>query len=201
MIFSAAYRWMRALARGAVGWLTVLPAIALALAVLVDRGPDGEPRVSLFPIALLAFDPFAWTCARNSLIFASLVTMFSMIGGVGLGLVLSQRRFPGRGVLRAAVVSMLAATPACLALGLVGIWGTHPPWPWPASMRGAASGSLSLDTWQGLPSWVLWIWAGLPSAMALVALGGGRRRWSASNRPGVMPPASRGRASSEPGGP
>ena len=42
----------------------------------VDRGPDGEPRFSLFPIALLAFDPFAWTCARNSLIFATALASF-----------------------------------------------------------------------------------------------------------------------------
>ena len=68
------YRWLRAAARGAVGLLTVLPALALAVAVLVDRGPDGELRVSFFPIALLAFDPFAWTCARNSLIFATALT-------------------------------------------------------------------------------------------------------------------------------
>ena len=56
------YRWLRAATRGVVGLLTVLPALALVVAVLVDLGPDGEPRFSLFPIALLAFDPFAWTC-------------------------------------------------------------------------------------------------------------------------------------------
>ncbi len=170
MLARAGYRWLHAAARGAVGLVTLLPAVALAIATLVDRGPDGEPRLSLFPIALLAFDPFAWTCARNSLIFASAVTAFSLLAGVGLAQILSARRFPGRGVLRAAASSMLAATPACLALGFLGISGTDAPRPWPAAMAEAARGSLSLETWRGLPSWALWVWAGLPSAVALVTL-------------------------------
>ena len=65
------YRWLRAATRGAVGLLTVLPALALLLAVLVDRGADGELRDLAFPLALFASDPFAWTCVRNSLIFAT----------------------------------------------------------------------------------------------------------------------------------
>jgi ABC-type Fe3+ transport system permease subunit len=170
MIVRAAYRWLRAAARGAVALLTVFPAVALAIAILVDRGPDGEPRVSLFPVALLALDPFAWTCARNSLIFATAVTVLALIGGVFLASVLSARRFPGRGAFHAAAASMLAATPACLALGFLGFLETSRSWPWPAWMREAASGSLSLESWRGLPSWALWIWAGLPTAIALVTL-------------------------------
>src|SRR5579883_1305216 len=163
-------RWQRAAARGAVGMLAVLPAIALVLAVLVDRGPDGEPRVSLFPAALLAWDPYAWTCARNSLIFAGSLTALSLVGGVGLGGALSGRRFPGSAALRVAVMSMLAASPACLALGLLGMWGGMQPWPGPESMRVAASGSLGLESWGGWPTWLLWIWASGPGAVALVAL-------------------------------
>jgi ABC-type Fe3+ transport system permease subunit len=150
--------------------LTVLPAIALAIAVLVDCGADGEPRVSLFPIALLAFDPFAWTCARNSLIFATVLTGLSLIGGLGIGWAISARPSRSRGVLRAAVSSMLAAPPACLAIGLLGIWYTPGRWAWPASLREAAAGGLSLESWSGWPKWLLWIWTSGPAAVALVAI-------------------------------
>jgi iron(III) transport system permease protein len=98
------------------------------------------------------------------------VTVSSLIVGVGLASLLSGRRFPGRGALKAAAASMLAALPACLALGVLGLWGTASPWPWPASMGEAVSGRPSLETWQGLPSWALWIWTTLPSAAALVIL-------------------------------
>jgi ABC-type Fe3+ transport system permease subunit len=162
------YGWLRAAARGAVGLLTVLPAIALVIAVLIDRGPDGELRVSLFPLALLTFDPFAWTCARNSLIFATALTALSLIGGIGIGWAISGPAYRGRAVLRAATSSMLAAPPSCLALGLIRIW--RMPGPWPNSPTVAASGRLSLEVWSGWPDWMLWIWASGPSAVALVAI-------------------------------
>ena len=161
---------MRAAARMAVGGLTVLPAIALAISVMVDRGPDGESRVSFFPIALLAFDPFAWTCARNSLIFATALTGLSLVGGLWLGSAMAGPPYPGRRLLRGAVSSMLAAPPAGLALGLVGSWGTNGLWPGPAAMREAASGGLSLESWGGWPAWLLWVWASCPGAVALVAI-------------------------------
>ena len=164
------YRWLRAATRGVVGLLTVLPALALAVAVLVDLGPDGEPRFSLFPIALLAFDPFAWTCARNSLIFATALTAVSLIGGIAIGSAISGRPGRGRTVLRAAVCSMLTAPPACLALGFIGLWGTAEPWAGPAAMSLAVAGGLSLESWRGWPAWLLWIWASGPAAVALVAI-------------------------------
>jgi iron(III) transport system permease protein len=195
--------------------LTVLPAIALVLAVLVDRGPDGEPRLSLFPAALLAWDPFAWTCARNSLIFASILTTLSLVAGVGLGGLLSGRRYPGSAALRAGVISMLAAPPACLALGFLGMWGGMRPWPGSESMRGATSGNLSLESWSGWPAWLLWTWASWPGAVALVALatasarerippswrdaarlagGGGLRTWLDVSWPLIRPAAARAAA-------
>ena len=158
------YRWLRAAARWAVGLLTALPAVALVLAVLVDRGPDGELRDPWFPLALFASDPFAWTCARNSLIFAAAVTIFSLIGGVGLGGILARRTFWSRGAGRAAVASLLAAPPAGLAIGFLGIGGTPQSWPWLHSLRDATTGGLSLESWSGLPLWGLWIWASLPCA-------------------------------------
>ena len=65
---------------------------------------------------------------------------------------------------------MLAAPPACLALGFIGVWGTPEPWAGPASMSLAVAGGLSLESWRGWPAWLLWIWASGPAAVALVAI-------------------------------
>lgn len=188
------FQWLRATTRWSVGLLTVLPSMALVAAVLVDRGPDGEARFSLFPIALLTFDPFAWTCARNSLIFATAVTVLAVTGGVAIGGAISGRPVRGRAVLRAAMSSMLAAQPACLALGLCGIWGASDPWGWPTSMRAAATGRLSLETWNGWPLWLFWICASAPSAVALVAIATAAARdriepawWDAARLAGAGP--------------
>ena len=67
------FRWFRAMARVVLGLILLAPVVALPLAVSFDRGPAGEARLSphLFPLVLWLFDDFAWTCARNSVIFAS----------------------------------------------------------------------------------------------------------------------------------
>ena len=82
-------RWLRSLARFVLGVVLIAPVVALPLAVSLDRGPAGETRLSphLFPLVLWLFDDFAWTCARNSLIFAVLVSLLSLaLGGVaGVG--------------------------------------------------------------------------------------------------------------------
>ena len=52
-------------------------------AILVDEGPLGEARASshFFPLVLWLFDDFAWTCARNSVIFALVVSVSSLVLG------------------------------------------------------------------------------------------------------------------------
>ena len=164
------FRGIKALARGSLGLVTVLPVATLVLGVFVDRGPGGEARLSFFPMALLALDPFVWTCAQNSVIFAGLVTATALIVGVGLGCLASRLGFWGRAVLRGTLASLLAASPMVLALGLVGIWGAPHPWPWPLQSGVASDAGVSLETWRGLPLWWLWIWSSLPSAIALVML-------------------------------
>jgi ABC-type Fe3+ transport system permease subunit len=163
-------RWMRSVTRGLLGSLTVVPVVALVLAVLLDRGPAGEVRGSFFPTALMALDPFVWTCARNSLIFAAVVTATALVAGVGLGWLMARLRFWGRTVPRAAAASSLAASPVILALGLVGIWGIPHSWPWPISARGAGDEGVSLEAWRGVPLWLFWIWSTLPGAVAMVML-------------------------------
>ena len=107
------FRWLRSLARCVLGAVLLAPAVALPVAIFVDRGPAGETRFSphLFPIALWIFDDFAWTCARNSVIFAVVVSLASLVGGVLRGWVIARRRFWGRWILRPLIVALMAVAP------------------------------------------------------------------------------------------
>ena len=80
------FRWVRATAKGMLGLIQIVPAAALILAVSFDRGPAGDARLSphLFPVVLWIFDDFAWTCARNSVLFALIVSLASLVVGVSL---------------------------------------------------------------------------------------------------------------------
>jgi iron(III) transport system permease protein len=162
--------WLRASTRAGLGVALGMPILALPLAVLWDRGPRGETRVSahLFPLALWLLDDFAWTCARNSLVFAVAVSTLSLLIGGILGWLVARRRFWGRGLWRTLLFALVAVAPAYLALGLVGLWGWPRPWPWPIAP--AIASGVSLESWLGLPLWCLWIWTTLPWGVALVAL-------------------------------
>lgn len=163
-------RWLRSLVMLVLGLLLVSPVVALPLAVLVDRGPVGEARIAphLFPLVLWLFDDFAWTCSRNSLIFAATVSLLSLaVGGVS-GWVVGRRRFWGRAPLRALLVALIVMPPAFLALGLESLFGTPRAWPWPFVVVDAGTGGVSLESWRGGPLWFEWIWTTLPAGIALV---------------------------------
>ncbi|MHB1557371.1 MAG: ABC transporter permease family protein, partial [Isosphaeraceae bacterium] len=164
------FRWARGAIGMVAGAIAVLPAAALGLAALVDRGENGELRPPWFPLALFVSDPFARTCVRNSLIFAVAVTVASLVLGVGLGMAVVRGRSWGRGAIRAMLASMLAASPACLALGIVGLLERRGAHEAPAAWRASAYGGVSLESWSGLPAWGWWAWATLPASVALVAL-------------------------------
>jgi ABC-type Fe3+ transport system permease subunit len=166
------FGWLRVTARGVCGLLRFLPALALVVAVVVDRGPGGEVRFSphLLPAVLWIFDDFAWTCARNSLIFAVVVALASLIAGVGVSWALARRRTWGGSVLRGMVGALIAAHPALLALGITGWAGEPHPWPWPFAAMPADGPGVSLESWAGLTLWAVWVWTTLPAAAALVAL-------------------------------
>jgi iron(III) transport system permease protein len=173
-MLSLSVRLMRMTARSVLGLLQLVPAVALILAVCFDRGPAGEPRFSphAFPVVLWIFDDFAWTCARNSVLFALVISLASLLIGVGLGWLLVRRRFWGRPVLHAAVLTVLAAPPAFVALGMLGLIGPPHPWPWPVAARsteGPGGPGASLESWAGLPLWIMWVWTTLPAAAAFVA--------------------------------
>jgi len=148
----------------------LVPVVAILLAILVDRGPSGNGRLSLFPLALVALDPFAWTCVRNSVIFASVSSFAALILGVGLGWIVARRRFWGRTALYGAVAALSAAAPAFLALGVVGLLGSPRGWPWPFSRSDVGSQGASLESWRGLTLWVVWVWTGLPGVVALIMM-------------------------------
>ena len=154
------------------GAILLAPAIALAAAIFVDRGPAGEPRLSthLFPVALWIFDDFSWTCVRNSVIFAALVSVASLVGGVFLGWFIARRLFWGRWILRPLIVALVTVAPAFLALGLLGVFGDPRPWPWPFAVVSEGIAGVSLESWNGLPLWIMWIWTTLPWGVAVVTL-------------------------------
>jgi ABC-type Fe3+ transport system permease subunit len=166
------FRWFRMTARGLVSLIQGLPVVALLVAVACDRGPAGGPRLSLhvFPVVLWIFDDFAWTCARNSVFFGLLVSLLALVVGVGLSWVIARRRFWGRPILRAAVTALPAVPPAFAALGILGLLGEPQAWPWPLKSAIAGEAGASLESWRGVPLWIVWLWTTLPGAAVLVAL-------------------------------
>jgi len=192
--------------------LLVAPLIALFLTVLLDRAPDGDVRLSRFPLALLAVDSLVPTCMRNSAVFAAALALSSLGLGVALGWVLGRRSFWGRPLWQGAVLGLLAASPAILALGIVGLFGPVHTWPWPFANSGRTNIGVSLESWSGLGLWLAWLWSSLPAATALVAaaatsaverlepswedaarLGGASpfRAWRTVSWPLIRPPAAR----------
>jgi ABC-type Fe3+ transport system permease subunit len=210
-------RWLRSLVRFALGLVLLSPVVALPVAVLLDRGPAGETRISphLFSLVLWIFDDFAWTCSRNSLIFATVISLLSFGFGGALGWIVGRRRFWGRGILSGFVIALLAVPPAFLALGLDALLGAPRPWPWPFLTMDERAGGASLESWRGLALWIEWLWTTLPWGVALVMVvtaaaverlepswedaarltGAGRfRAWRALSWPLVRPSSARAAA-------
>jgi iron(III) transport system permease protein len=145
----------------ALGVVVLAQAVALAPAALLDRGPGGDVRATLFPAALAAFDPFLWDCARNSLVAAVAVTFGSLVLGVGLAWVVVRWRFWGRAPLTALVLAAVVVPPAFSALGLRMVFGPSGPW------HGAGSAVAALVRCDA--RWLGFVWAGLSVGVPLVA--------------------------------
>jgi iron(III) transport system permease protein len=151
--------------------MQLAPALLLLVAIMVDQGPAGEARASphFFAVVLWLFDDFAWTCTRNSIIFAVLVSVASLLLGLGLRCALARLGTWGQRVFGAAVLLVSAVSPAFLALGLSGLLGEPQRWPWPIAAVDAGSAGASLESWSGISLWLLWVWSTLPAGAALVA--------------------------------
>ncbi|MGE5754320.1 MAG: Fe3+ ABC transporter permease [Planctomycetaceae bacterium] len=162
-------RLLRRLGRwaGAGLWFVVLaPALAVVPAAVLDRGPDGAARPTLFPAALVALDPFVREGVRNSLVVAAAVAGVSLVLGVGLARGAVGRRFWGRPILAALGIAPLAIPPVVEALGLRLAFGPLAMWP---GVGPALRSGVPAD----LGAWIGWFWVGLASGVPLVALASG----------------------------
>jgi len=146
---------------GAVLWaLALAPVPALVAAAVLDRGPGGEVRPTLFPAALTALDPFTWDCARNSLVMAAAVTLAARVVGVHLARLVARGRFHGRRALSVLACAGLGVPPAFGALGLRGAFGAPETW----------ADSVVLDRLAPWAGWVAWFWVALAAGAPVVGL-------------------------------
>ncbi len=154
----AVARWMGTL----VGLLVLAPAVALVPAAVLDRGPRGNVRSTLFPAALALLDPFVWTCTRNSLIIAGFVALGSLLLGVGTAGLAVRCRFWGRGALTAALLAPMVVPP------MLGAWGLRltlePSSRWSRLWQSFANAA------HHDPRWAVWIWVGVAAGTPLVAM-------------------------------
>jgi iron(III) transport system permease protein len=152
-------RVVRGLARwaGTGLWVAVLaPALALLPAAVLDRGPEGTVRPSVFPLALAALDPFVWECVRNSGTAALVVALGSLVLGTVLARIIVRCRFWGRAVLAGLLLAPLVVPPLFGAIGLRRLAATMSPPSWPGLGP--------------LARWIGWGWVELAGGVALVAL-------------------------------
>ena len=164
-----ATRLLKRMGAGVALGAMVLPIALLIPSALLDRGPSGGVRASLFPAALTLWDPYAWACVRNSALLATVVTAGSLMIGSTLARAVGPRRFWGRGPLCALAWASLAVAPGFGAIGLAGL---VPP-------EGAGHRLALVSGWTlilGVPwdvwiSWTLLAWANLATSVPLVALG------------------------------
>lgn len=156
----------RSRAKGVGGWLLRqafhAPLAALLAATLIDLGPTGLRRFSPFPLALRVLDPFVWTCAIQSTVFATAVALGSLIVGSALGALIGRRSFWGRPLVAALVIAPLGAAPAFFAVGALGLTRITK---WPVE-----TGALGLESAGAGASWTFWLWTTLPAGVAWVAL-------------------------------
>jgi iron(III) transport system permease protein len=158
MLMWIGMRVVRGLARwaGTGLWVAVLaPALALLPAALLDRGPEGTVRPSVFPLALAALDPFVWDCVRNSATAALVVALGSLVLGTVLARVTVRWRFWGRPVLAGLMLAPLVVPPLFGAIGLRRLVGMT---------------AYSLPGLGSLARWIGWGWVELAAGVPLVAL-------------------------------
>jgi ABC-type Fe3+ transport system permease subunit len=163
MISMRLLRWLGRWAGTGLWFIVLAPALALMPAAVLDRGPAGAVRPTLFPAALAALDPFVREGVRNSLVVAAVVAGVSLVLGVGLAWGAVRRRFWGRPILVTLGISPLMIPPVVEALGLRLAFGPLAMWP-----------GVGLAMRSGVPAdlgaWIGWFWVGLASGVPLVTL-------------------------------
>jgi ABC-type Fe3+ transport system permease subunit len=151
-----------------LGLIAVAPMAAIVGAAVLDSGAESQLRVSLFPLALAALDPFVWTCFWNSLDAALAVAAVSLLSGLWLGQVIACNRFWGRPVLAALALGLAVAPAAFMALGLHGLFDPAGPWVWRglSAALGRTPQASSGWSWR----WMAWFWAASVQGTALVTV-------------------------------
>ena len=150
-----------------VSRLVVLaPVLALLPAALLDIGPDGTVRASVFPLVLTAYDSLMRTSMINSLAVSAGVAAGSVAVGVSLGRILCRWRFWGRPFFAAVVSALAVVPPGFLALGLLGLSGGSGPGPWTWLWARFSAPEGAAHSWP----WLLWTWAALIQGVALVVV-------------------------------
>lgn len=156
---------VRALGRWAgtaLGLIVLAPLLALVAAAVLDRGPRGNVRITLFPAALTVLDPFLGNAVRNSVAVALAAALGSLAIGVPIGLAFGRWRFWGRRILWGLILAPLAVPPAIAALGLRSTFGPSGSWRAGWNLFSARTG---LE-----PGWGAWCWVALASGIPLVVL-------------------------------
>lgn len=97
-----------------------LPMLAVPLSAVIDRAPNGPPRLTAFTLAIVVSDDLTIEMVRNSLVLASVVSALAVLLGVGLGRLASGPRFPGRNVLLTLARAPASYPPLIAAVGIVG---------------------------------------------------------------------------------
>ena len=186
--------WVRRLIRSlgaCLLTLLLLMILAIVPGSMIDRGPDASIRVSAFPLALVLFDPFVWTCARNSLAVASACAIGSMLIGVAIGSVAGRSRSRVGGMLWALMLAPMVAGPLLMSPAIASMLGSQGGWDWLAGRTTFGTSAESLARWLGL------VWTGLAVGTPLVAIAtvSGHRRVDLSWRDAALAVgASRSRA-------
>lgn len=142
------------------------PIAALCAAAILDRGPEGGVRASIFSLAITALDPLVWACTRNSLITAGAVAAGSMVIGLYVGRLIGDWRFPARPILLAALTTSAVAPPAVVALGLSVIFGSGGGSPMGWVERLGPAGRFVPADW----GWYAWTWSALVQGGSITAL-------------------------------
>ena len=144
--------------------MLLVPTLAWWPSAFLDRGPEGAIRVSAFPMALVVFDPFVWTCVGNSAAVA-LATVLGSVGfGVGLGLLGGRGTSRGGGAFWALMLTPMAASPLLMAPAIASAIGGDGGWDWLAARSLFGVTAESPARWLGL------IWTGLAVGVPIVAI-------------------------------
>lgn len=161
---------------GAVNWLYAAP--ALSLMALINAVPIGQTFWLSRDHAQVVSDKRLWTVLGNTAVFTSLSVLTELVVGLALAMLLI-KKFPGRGLTRAAVLVPWALPTAVMAMAWRWIYNAEygvlgdllfklgvvstPKIAWLASPTTAMLACVFADLWKTAPFMALLLMSGLSS--------------------------------------